>query len=188
MRNKIVLASLTLLLLIAILFFIIPRPNPPTTTATFTTAPAITVKPTVPIFTLTSTSTQPTELNLGTKLGAVSLDDTPEKVLQILGEPNLRTVAHGNGSPEWVYANGLTIDSGKVVWKIVANAPFQGATAEGFRLGDDKATYQRLYANFGVRAIPTGNYGYVHDASGVNLNIDFDSNGKAITIELDKDS
>ncbi len=125
---------------------------------------------------------------LGTSLSPVSLHAPPAEVLQQLGEPKVRTSAHGLGTPQWDYANGLTIDFGDFsgsfgkVWQISAVRPFAGSTAEGFRLGDTETTFRRLYGEF--RFLGGERQLYVTDDNGVRLTVAFDAAGAASFLNL----
>ncbi len=156
--------------------FIIPTPN-----ATNIATPSIT----------------PNVVNsiLGPKIGAVSLNSKYEDLLKLFGEPKLRTIVHGNGSPQWEYSNGLTLYLGDFdttkysgnVWRIIVEAPFDGVTTEGLKLGDTKETFCRLYANFGVKTPLLANQVQIKDDKNVSLYIDFDKEGKVSAISLGRD-
>lgn len=91
-------------------------------------------------------------------LGGISLQQMSNDVLARLGEPLTRTVTHGAGSPQWVYANGMTVDldgpPGPGVWKLYVREPFQGSTGDGFRIGDGADRFRAVYGRFDVRAFP----------------------------------
>ncbi len=128
------------------------------------------------------TAIPPVSRLLGTSLGLVSLHATPVEVLQQLGEPKVRTSAHGMGSPQWEFVNGLTIVLAPNVWDISAVPPFTGSTAEGFRLGDSETTFRRLYGEFPLLGPPRQLY--VVDDGGVRLTVSFDGNGAASSLNL----
>lgn len=138
----------------------------------------------------TSTSVLPV---LGTTLGGIALGMRGPEVLRILGVPKVRTVAHGRGTPQWEYADGLTIqlndpnspDAPDAVWEILARPPFSGATVEGFRLGDTEAQFRSIYRDFPVTKdpVPPPQLG-ITDRTGTTLNVLFDASGKAIMITL----
>ncbi len=124
-------------------------------------------RPAVPTSTATSTGPEaaaaanPSAPVLGTRLGAISFETRAAGVLRILGEPQRRSLAHGMGTPVWEYANGLVVylqygrgSQTPEVWKLVARPPFQGATAERFRLGDSEAEFARVYRDYPVRSFP----------------------------------
>jgi hypothetical protein len=90
---------------------------------------------------------------LGARLGNISFETRASDVLRILGEPQNRTLAHGMGTPVWTHANGLVVgirygrgsQTPDEVWQLFARPPFPGVTAEGFRLGDSEADFERVY-------------------------------------------
>lgn len=124
----------------------------PTTSAA---TPSLAVIPTSPPAVVPSASATAPELGL--VLGDVRLGMTSAEVLAARGEPVLRTATHGLGSPEWRYADGLTVylrlagtaDPGPV-WRLLARPPFEGGTTEGLRLGDSTARFLALYSRFTV--------------------------------------
>lgn len=117
------------------------------------------------------------------------------EVLRVLGEPKVRTVAHGRGTPQWEYANGLTVQLNDptspvapyAVWEVIARPPFGGATAEGFRLGDTEDQFRSLYRDLSVTMapVPPPQLGAT-DRSGTALNVLFDGAGKSMLITLTK--
>jgi hypothetical protein len=119
---------------------------------------------------------------LGIAMGPISLHDTPERILQVLGEPKVRTFAHGMGSPQWEYGNGLTIILAPNAWQIVAQPPFAGATAEGFRLGDSQAAFFKTYERFLI--LGAESQLYVTDDSGIRLTVFLDANQTATSLIL----
>lgn len=95
---------------------------------------------------------------VGARAGLIALADTAEHVRATLGEPD-RSWLPGGTSPEWLYTGRYVVrlsgthEHPGEVWQVIA---YSGSTAEGFRVGDDKATFKRIYAAFDVRSIARG--------------------------------
>jgi len=132
---------------------------------------------------------------LGSKLGPAALYMPEVEALKMLGEPKQRSITHGIGTPEWEYANGLTVaiaGSPKskypdAIWKIIATAPSGASTSEGFSLGDSASDFKRIYQNFDLIECAFQCEGYqlgIKDSSGKFLNAVFDDNKKATIIVL----
>jgi len=71
------------------------------------------------------------------------------------------------------------------VWKISAQAPFGGHTAEGFALGYSKELFLRLYGTFQFTA-PDSYILHTSDTHGVALDALFDGAGRAYAIILEQ--
>ena len=121
-------------------------------------------------------------VSLGVSAGA---DGRSRELPPSLGAPTLVTIWEGYGHPEYHYANGLIL-VGDPVWQITAEAPFTGSTVEGFTLGDSRETYNKLYgANVDTSLPrPENDQIYVKDELGTWLNIHFDKDGKATSINI----
>ncbi len=130
---------------------------------------------------------------LGTRVGPIALQMRGKEVLEILGEPQLRTFVHGDGGPQWEYAGGLVLWLGyhnaaqepDRVWGVVARMPFDGATAEGFRVGDSEGEFERIYGE-----LPRVHYAQprqvkVRDARQTLLIVQFDTDGVATSLVLE---
>jgi hypothetical protein len=137
----------------------------------------------------TSSSTQPKRA-LGTTLGTIQLRANGGVVLQTLGEPEKRGVTHAVGSPEWEFTNGLIVNLGGLeenspVRRITATPPFDGSTAEGFRLGDTKEQFMSIYEDFPVVDLTNRSQVQIDDGQGTYMNVQFDEDGKATYIILE---
>lgn len=168
------------------------------TTSPTSEAPIATdVTPTLPgasptiTVTLTPTATntlQPPALQL--LIGDIALGMPQTEILRRLGKPQLRTSAHGVDWPQWEYANGLTIiigagmptDPGPAI--IQARPPFDGSTAEGFRLGETEARFRQIYHQFSINSRDDPPQVWIDDGYGILLNVVFDEQGKAKLIIL----
>lgn len=137
-----------------LLFVACGQPTTSAATSAATSSPAVALTSPAAVLPSASASTAP---DLGLVLGDVRLGMTSAEILAARGEPALRTATHGLGSPEWRYADGLTVyfrfagtaDPGPV-WRLLARPPFEGGTSEGLRLGDSTARFRALYARFTV--------------------------------------
>ena len=124
-----------------------------------------------------------------TTLGGMSVGMRGAAVLRALSQPPVRTVTHGMGTPEWHYANGLTVRltdphnpaRPDTVWEIAARQPFVGATATGFRLGDSAAQFRDLYRGLPITA-PHVRQLRVVAPDGTSLDVRFDESGAATSI------
>ncbi|MGI8916519.1 MAG: hypothetical protein ACR2JY_22565 [Chloroflexota bacterium] len=127
--------------------------------------------------------------SLSTKIGGISVGISGATVLRVSGEPAVRTVSHGLGTPEWHYTNGLTVEltdptnpaNPDAVWGIMVRSPFGGATATGFRLGDTKAQCRKRYEGLAITE-PQMRQLQIEAADGTLLGVLFDPSGKAIMI------
>jgi hypothetical protein len=123
---------------------------------------------------------------LDTSIGGISVGMHGASVLKALGEPQVRTITHGLGTPEWHYANGLMVRvtaptspaHPDTVWEIIVRPPFTGATATGFRLGDSEARFRQLYRTFPMMARQVRQLQIVAP-DGTLLGVLFDTHGKA---------
>jgi hypothetical protein len=144
-----------------------------------------------PSMTGASGETGPAAAGLGLRLGTVSLFASGNDVLRILGEPQLRTITHGMGSPQWEYSSGLVVRlrfhtavyDPDQVWTLIARPPFAGSTAEGFRLGNTREAFRRIYSAFEIRQSDP-NQLQIKDEHGTLLNVIFDSDGSATSLFL----
>ncbi|MGO8949555.1 MAG: hypothetical protein ACLQUY_18270 [Ktedonobacterales bacterium] len=142
------------------------------------------------------TPPQPTSTPAGPLLGrslgdTISLDMTRKQLLLVLGQPQLTTITNGLGTPQWSYANGITIfltgsDAAKnpdLVWQILAEPPYQGSMVEGFRLGETPAVFTRLYQRFTISP-EQHNQLSIADSDGIWLNATFNAAGQASAMLL----
>jgi hypothetical protein len=150
-------------------------------------APTSTATSTAPETTAAANTSAPV---LGSRLGSISFETRASDVLRLLGAPKSRTLAHGMGTPVWNYANGLVVgvrygrgsQTADEVWQLGASPPFAGATAEGFRLGDSEADFERVYRDYPITF-------YVQqmiilDANLRKLVAQFGPDGRAIALSL----
>ena len=122
---------------------------------------------------------------LGAALDGIALRVEKADILQKLGKPQLETISHGLGTPRWEYQDGLVISfDPDTVWQIIARPPFQGATSEGFKLGDTKDTFRIIYKGFSILA-PQANQLAITDRKGIYLDVLFDENGIAKMLVLE---
>ena len=119
-------------------------------------------------------------------LAGVSLGMTEKEVLAVLGEPQERTSLHGNGSPEWVYVNGIDV-VGFPVSRITISAPYVGGTTEGFKLGDSPTMYGKVFSANADKLSPENSLSR-RDALNTTLDIHFDAKGHATHITLTQES
>ena len=128
-----------------------------------------------------------------TAIDGIALGMRGSAVLTTLGQPAVRTVAHGLGTPEWQYANGLTVQltaphnpaRPDTIWEIVAGLPFAGATTTGFRLGDSEAQCRTLYQGLTITALQVRQL-QIEAADGTLLGVSFDPNGKATLLTFSR--
>jgi hypothetical protein len=172
---------LLLINLLLVVFLVFGRSGGRETVQDFVVAPT----PTVFFIADPTPTAMPMQKRLGTSFGAVSLDMSEGDVVKSLGQPLERTFAPGNGSPEWRYTY-VTLYGFKV-WQIMATDGFPGATAEGFKLGDSRQTFKQLYAGFGVSDAFEERQIRIADKSGVWLQVNFDTQGKATSLLLGRE-
>lgn len=133
--------------------------------------------------------TAPAQVGINTTIDGIGLGMHGTSVLKALGDPATRTVTHGLGTPEWHYANGLTVRltdphnpaSPDTVWEIAVQPPFTGATATGFRLGDTAAQFGARYQGLTITA-PQVRQLQIEAADGTLLGVIFDQQGEATTL------
>jgi hypothetical protein len=130
---------------------------------------------------------QPQRLSDG--LGAVKLGMGADDILRTAGTPAERTVSHGLGTPEWRYANGLTVffrgasSAPGAVWRLRGVPPFDGATGEGVRIGSTFMEVRHAYSRFSVNVTADGQI-VVQDASHRTLDVGFDAGQRVISLDL----
>jgi hypothetical protein len=94
------------------------------------------------------------------------------------------------GTPVWNYANGLVVgvrygrgsQTADEVWQLGARPPFAGATAEGFRLGDSEADFERVYRDYPITFFVQTMV--ILDANLRKLVAQFGPDGRAIALSL----
>ncbi|GAF09597.1 hypothetical protein JCM16418_3743 [Paenibacillus pini JCM 16418] len=70
------------------------------------------------------------------EVGGIQIGGTIDNVVKQYGQPSEKTIAHGLGTPYWIFKKqGLTIDFGGPIWHILVMSPFKGSTRVGFILG-----------------------------------------------------
>lgn len=94
------------------------------------------------------------QLNL--ELGSVGIDMTEGDVLHARGTPSERR-ALSDGGIQLIYGDDLVVFlrpdptvSSPHVWRILAQPPFSGGSAEGFALGQTSADFRHAYGDFVV--------------------------------------
>lgn len=127
--------------------------------------------------------------SLGFTLGDVALRSPGTSFLQTHNESITSTITPGVGTREWIFQHGLIIDlwgmqDESAVRLITAVAPFDGATAEGFALGDTLDTFQMIYRDFSPSSVSATHIA-IDDGHGVSLRVAFNSAGQAIQIILE---
>lgn len=152
---------------------------------TVTTAP---LTPSLPVAPPPSSSAIALK-TLGTTLGTIALRSPGTDLLQALGEPITRTVTHSVGTREWIFQQGLIIDlwgmqDDSPIRLITASPPFDGATAEGFRLGDSSDTFKKIYEDFSIQYSSRTQLA-IDDGQGSRLSVEFDASGQAIRLVLE---
>jgi hypothetical protein len=148
--------------------------------------------------TTAATTSSPTRL-LGTKVGALALYLPDQDVVKMLGEPQIKTITPGLGTPRWEYSNGVAVEIAgspgskfpNAVWRITLTASSLQATEEGFRLGDTEEAFKRLYTGFEIKVCADCKYEqtyshqlYITDVRGRSLNVSFNDKNLATVISL----
>ncbi len=136
----------------------------------------------------TPAATAPTIL--GTSLGGIALHQTQDEIVGRLGKPQRETIAHGLGTPQWEYTNGLVVyltsdeKHSSEVWQLIARSPYPGRTLEGFALGESEALFRQLYQQVSLQTIEHPHQVQVVDGQNTTLNVLFDQAGNATIIVL----
>ena len=98
------------------------------------------------------------------KIGNLVLGQTFSEIQTMYGKPDVKTVAHGNGAPEWIYKkSGLTLD-GNPLWQISVSSPYGGSLNSGVHIGDSRQAVQKAYPNARVNHLPDGVFFTVESA------------------------
>lgn len=122
---------------------------------------------------------------LGTTLEKVSLGMNEGDVVKALGAPKSRRIIVPGKSLVWQYV-GLDV-CGPVV-TCVDTSNFQTAvTAEGFKLGQDQATFRQVYADYTINDTPDPYRLLIKDSAGTVLTAYFDETGQAYRLTLLQD-
>jgi hypothetical protein len=80
------------------------------------------------------------------EVGGVRINGSIEEVVKQYGQPSEKTVAHGMGSPYWIFKNqGLTVDFGGPIWGIAIMVPFKGSTPRGIHIGSSTDEVMKAY-------------------------------------------
>jgi hypothetical protein len=80
------------------------------------------------------------------EVGGVRIGGSIEEVVKQYGQPSEKTVAHGIGSPYWIFKNqGLTVDFDGPIWGIAIMAPFKGGTPRGIHIGSSTDEVMKAY-------------------------------------------
>lgn len=118
---------------------------------------------------------------LGGSLGPIRIGATAAEVVAAAGQPTVKTVAHGLGTPQWEYGTALVVQlrgdptQPGPVWQVTAYLGSQAKTEEGFVVGDTRAMFQKAYAGYPLRVL--SNQLEASDGTGASLTVDFDQGG-----------
>ncbi|WP_407308492.1 hypothetical protein [Desulfosporosinus sp. SB140] len=79
------------------------------------------------------------------KVGDLTLGQTLESVQSKFGDPELKTIAHGNGDPQWEYNKQGFVVIGSRIWKIRVFSGFAGSTPRGIHIGSTEQDVKNAY-------------------------------------------
>ncbi|MFC5470163.1 M56 family metallopeptidase [Cohnella suwonensis] len=80
------------------------------------------------------------------EIGGIRIGGDIDDVIAKYGQPSEKTIAHGLGSPYWIFKKqGLAIDFGGPIWQIWTGKPFRGSTPRGIRIGSTKEDVIKAY-------------------------------------------
>ncbi|MDR3542037.1 MAG: hypothetical protein P4L69_13865 [Desulfosporosinus sp.] len=86
------------------------------------------------------------ELTFGDmKIGNLAIGQTLESVQSKFGNPELKTIAHGNGAPQWEYNKQGFIVDGSLIWMIRDSNGFLGSTPRGIHIGSTEQDVKNAY-------------------------------------------
>jgi hypothetical protein len=152
----------------------------PTATASVTATPS----PTAPKSTVRIT-TPP----LARTLAGVRLGMSQPELHAALGEPQTTGPAPGSGLLQWTYANGVSVEFGEgppvttsLVDAVDIQAPFQGSTSAGVRIGDSRDAFREAYAAYPLHEIE--NNTSLIDDDGITVLGSFDARDRLINLGL----
>jgi hypothetical protein len=150
-----------------------------TASATATPNPTPTPKPTVRI------TTPP----LARTLAGARLGMSQPELRAALGEPQTTGPAPGSGLLQWTYANGVSVEFGEgppittsLVYAVDIQAPFQGSTSVGVRIGDSRDAFREAYAAYPLHEIE--NNTSLIDDDGITVLGSFDARDRLINLGL----
>lgn len=123
--------------------------------------------------------------SLGTTIGKVRLGMSETEMNKVLGPPGSREIIVSGKKVRWQYP-GMSL-CGPIVSCIETENYQTGITAEGFKLGEDKATFRKIYAGFTVNDTADPGKLVIKDQSGISLTVYFDEADEATRLLLQKD-
>lgn len=79
-------------------------------------------------------------------IGDISIGDSIKQIKNIYGEPNEKTIVHGQGDNLWIYSSeGFSVAFGNKIWGITVFEPFRGNTSRGIKIGSSLEELKKAY-------------------------------------------
>jgi hypothetical protein len=117
------------------------------------------------------------------EIGVIRIGGSIDDVINKYGQPSEKTIAHGLGSPYWIFKKqGFTIDFGGPIWRISILDSFEGSTPRGIHIGSNASEVIEAYPDV------TKGESYAQRSTDGQYTIQFDmKNGKVTQITISRD-